>query len=315
MSGQALALRVLGAWAALALLLYAFRLPSTLPASYLNDNDALQVDAVVYIAMNATAARNNVDYSIASLRNVGRWRGDVYVLTDQPGWLRGVETAYSAKLVHVPSQRSLTDIKALKPDMMSYLPAKVQTAMYVDVDILVVKPLQLFLQTIKADISWTYRKARKQLPNKDASLSAVDVAMFPDARGHYVGWCAGCEKWHTGVILLHRHGAGNDSCMRAWAAALRSGAHASDQQAMDAAEAAGDCPLAVALSPQHLLFAKDYLGTLLVSGQTFVHLTGVERMHQQDYFYREIVAPRLYRSLEPHVSRSILVQNKSFVEA
>ena len=74
-------MRVLLVWSVLALLLFVFRLPSTLEAPIDADEVAvladLHIDAFVYLAMGSTAQGNNVDYSIATLRNIGRWK--VYI--------------------------------------------------------------------------------------------------------------------------------------------------------------------------------------------------------------------------------------------
>ena len=71
-------LRVLLVWSVLALLLFVFRIPSTLDVPVDPDEAAvladLHIDAFVYIAMGPTAEGNNVDYSIATLREVGRWK-------------------------------------------------------------------------------------------------------------------------------------------------------------------------------------------------------------------------------------------------
>ena len=42
------------------------------------------VDATVFVAMGAMASDPMVDYSIASVRKLGKWEGDIYVVTDQP---------------------------------------------------------------------------------------------------------------------------------------------------------------------------------------------------------------------------------------
>ena len=71
-------LRVLLVWSILALLLFVFRLPSTLEAPIDVDDEGkladLYINAFVYIAMGSTAEGNNIDYSIATLRNIGRWK-------------------------------------------------------------------------------------------------------------------------------------------------------------------------------------------------------------------------------------------------
>lgn len=40
--------------------------------------------------------------------------------------------------------------------------------------------------------------------NHSTSFLSFDYGAFLDAKGHYVGFCSGCEKWHTGVVWLQR---------------------------------------------------------------------------------------------------------------
>jgi hypothetical protein len=129
----------------------------------------------------------------------------------------------------------------------------------------------------------------------------IDFAAFYDAKGHYVGFCSGCEKWHSGVMFLTRETAEKEgSCMRAWAHVLSSGMFDTDQESLDFVEKNGSCPHATALPSRHLLFAKDYIAMIFSSGQTFMHLTAINRQDEMpDYFYREIVVPRLRNSLHP----------------
>eukprot|EP01033_Poteriospumella_lacustris_P010846 gene10847-7715_t len=121
----------------------------------------------------------------------------------------------------------------------------------------------------------------------------IDFAAFLDAKGHYVGFCSGCEKWHTGVMYLTRKSAEEpNSCLKAWAKVLGSGMYDTDQESLDFTENNGSCPHAVSIPSRHLLFAKDYIAMMFTSGQTFIHLTAVNHKEDQDYFYREIVVPR-----------------------
>lgn len=128
----------------------------------------------------------------------------------------------------------------------------------------------------------------------------IDFAAFLDAKGHYVGFCSGCEKWHTGVMYLTRKSAEEpNSCLKAWAKVLGSGMYDTDQESLDFTENNGSCPHAVSIPSRHLLFAKDYIAMMFTSGQTFIHLTAVNHKEDQDYFYREIVVPRVRNSLHP----------------
>ena len=176
------------------------------------------------------------------------------------------------KLIYVPTKPSLIEIKAMKPNLLSYLPASVNASIYLDADILVMKPLGPFLHSLRAEIGL------------QAHSDNFDFAMFPDAKGHYVGFCSGCEKWHTGVIVMRR--AQSRRCMREWQNQLLSGRFSTDQESIDAAEREGACPSPVSLSSRHLLFAKDYIAAALSGGHSFVHATGIERLQEQDFFYR-----------------------------
>ena len=62
---------------------------------------------------------------------------------------------------------------------------------------------------------------------------------------------------------------------------------------------------------RHLLFAKDYIGMALTSGQTFVHVTAAGRPEDTDYFYREIVIPRLREALQPPLNAAALKHRKN----
>lgn len=136
--------------------------------------------------------------------------------------------------------------------------------------------------------------------SSNKSLGLFDYGAFLDARGHYVGFCSGCEKWHTGVVWLQRRASvtphlnsvsnstdgdgtsrqdaamsseSESACLKAWERILLSGRFNTDQESMDEAERQGACPNALTLPGKHLLFAKDYIGMALTSGQTFLHLT------------------------------------------
>ena len=97
--------------------------------------------------------------------------------------------------------------------------------------------------------------------------------------GHYVGFCSGCEKWHTGVLWLRR-GYG-EKCLAEWGNILTSGKYDTDQESLDEAEKIGSCSALVNIPSRHLLFAKDYIGYFFTTGQTFVHVTAAGRIETQ----------------------------------
>ena len=131
--------------------------------------------------------------------------------------------------------------------------------------------------------------------------------------------------------MWFRRGRG-EACLKAWENLLVSGKYDTDQAALDYVEmvpldssssgggdgsggggdvGASSCPHAFAFPARHLLFAKDYIGMLLTSGQTFVHLTAAGRPETQDYFYREIVVPRWRQALHPPLNPSKLAHRKT----
>ena len=238
------------------------------------------LNAIVLIGAGEMASDRMIDYSIASVRLYGGWKGKIYLLTDRPGCFVDTKKTYAIDIITVPEMKTIIDIKSLKAKLMTYLPDSVTGAIYLDVDIVVTKDIRPFLYDAETQIQ--------------ASNDQFDLAMFLDAAGHYVGFCSGCEKWHTGVVVLKRgHG---QSCLSAWERILQSGTFATDQQSMDQAESDRECKHLIALSANHLLFAKDYLAVLLTNSRTFLHMTGAGRMSEQDFFYRSIALPYFKRT-------------------
>lgn len=87
----------------------------------------------------------------------------------------------------------------------------VQRVLYLDIDILVTRNIGFFLQDLTHLLFFhqqkLYQAAKsnlvitsksEQIDNNKLALK-LDFAAFLDAKGHYVGFCSGCEKWHTGM--------------------------------------------------------------------------------------------------------------------
>ena len=128
--------------------------------------------------------------------------GEVYILTDHQVLL-DLALQHKVKSIEVPETKNMMEIKSLKAKIFEYLPAKVNSALYIDVDIVIAKQMQSFLNEVSV-----------QLANAKSTQKALDLGAFYDGKGHYVGWCSGCEKWHTGVLLLFRESGGE--CLEAW---------------------------------------------------------------------------------------------------
>lgn len=106
-----------------------------------------------------------------------------------------------------------------------------------------------------------------------------------------------------------RRGKG-EACLKKWEEILLSGRFDTDQESLDAAEKEGACANILSFPTRHLLFAKDYIGMTLTSGQTFIHLTAAGRPEDTDYFYREMVVPRIQNSLHPPLNPKKLLKRK-----
>ena len=305
------------------------------------------VQAIVFIAMGDMARDGLVEYAMASVRKVGNWKGPMYLLTDAPACFADTKQDNMVTVVTLPRKSSLMEIKAIKPKLFLHLPSDIDTVLYLDVDIVVTRGLSYFLDMVGSDLALpsggtvatrpagaTGSTVAAAVQDATASVQAsaegtggitlrtggitlrsFDLAAFGDAKGHYVGFCAGCEKWHTGVLLLSRHGAapvptGKNKCLQAWADVLASGRYDTDQESLDAAERNGACPHAHMLPSRFLLFAKDYLATLLTTGHTFVHVTSAARLSTQDSFYRWWV-PHIRGTLASKLSPKLLDRKKT----
>jgi hypothetical protein len=107
------------------------------------------------------------------------------------------------------------------------MPAHVSGVLYIDVDILVTKNLASFFRDLgtmiyakQLEINHLKGDQKKPTPSKvtinpassgtakeDVAVTLeieppFDFAAFLDAKGHFVGFCSGCEKWHSGVSKI-----------------------------------------------------------------------------------------------------------------
>lgn len=225
-------IRVVLVWLALVAIcynLFSVHDPDTAQIMYIPPSHL--VDAVVFVAMGAMASDPMVDYSIASVRKLGKWNGEIYVVTDIPSCFADTIQEYDVKTIQVPSAKSIIEIKSLKPRLISLMPAHVAGVLYIDVDILVTKNLASFFRDLgtmvyskQLEINRIHGEKKKS-PESVSKNSAMDVvtsvdkkkgvavtleidppfdfAAFLDAKGHFVGFCSGCEKWHSGVIFVY----------------------------------------------------------------------------------------------------------------
>lgn len=311
-------------WIVLVVLGYYFTIPS-LPATIQSENGGEQLDyyfysnhvqsafvtskikdyfpqAIVFVSMGNLSKESLVEDSITSVRSIGHWTEKIFIITDKPKCFELFTLNSNTIIIQIAPKSSILAIKRIKAEIFDFLPQDIERVLYMDVDILVTRNLGSFLQDLSHQL-YLYHHAQihsvPSLRRENASVPSIqlDFAAFLDAKGHYVGFCAGCEKWHTGVMYLNREA--SKRCMKAWASVLSKGMFPTDQQSLDFVEQNRSCHNPVAIPSRHLLFAKDYLAMILTSGQTFVHLTSANRKEDSDYFYREIIVPRIRNALHP----------------
>jgi hypothetical protein len=298
-SRDKLPFKVLSVWVLVILLMYIFSVPE-LNTGTKSRTAGESVGAVVLIAMGALAEDAIVDSAIASIRVLGAWKGDIYLITDRKECFSEIVSKHTVVIRDVPPVDSLIKIKAMKTHLFEYMPSNVSSCLYLDVDILVTRSLDLFLGDLDSQVA-SFHSTNQRYP---------DFGMFLDARGHFFGFCSGCDKWHTGIIWLRNPSSNSpvalsqkptppSACIDEWRNVLLSGRYNTDQQSVDYAEEKGHCPHTLAFSSRHLLFAKDYFAAFLTPARTFIHLTSVSRMDSQDPFYRYYVVPNIKASLRP----------------
>lgn len=278
--------------------------------------------AFVFIAMGEMAREHLVEDSIASVRLLGRWNEDIIILTDREKCfdnLKGINA--KTRTIYVKPKNSIMEIKTMKAEIFDYLPSNINKILYMDIDVIVTRNLGLFLQDLTKVLVDSKKKSIQNYVKENkishitntTSINYFDYAAFPDSAGHFVGFCADCEKWHTGVMYLRRDQ--GKECLKEWANILGSGMYGTDQQSLDHVSENKLIPYNSTLSPsnsprylckntvtmpsRHLLFAKDYLAMLFTSGHTFLHLTSANRKEDEGSFYKEYVVPKLRNNLHP----------------
>ena len=125
-------------WCTMLIFSYIFLIPQTLTISpdYGLSPKKRLVDAIVLIAMGKMAEDSMIDFSICSIRKIGNWRGDIYLLTDRVDRFADAKAIHDLKIVEMKPLNTIIEIKALKPKLLQYLPKIIVGALYLDVDIL-----------------------------------------------------------------------------------------------------------------------------------------------------------------------------------
>ena len=131
-------LAAIAIWTVVLLISYTAFIPATrlLPPHSESVEQEHLVDAIVLVAMGVMAEDSMIDFSISSIRKVGNWRGEIYVLTDRKSCFFKSANDFDLHLIEMEPLDSIIKIKALKPKLMTYLPMTVKGALYLDVDII-----------------------------------------------------------------------------------------------------------------------------------------------------------------------------------
>lgn len=157
---------------------------------------SLKLDCVVYVAMGKMAAESTIDYSIHSMRKLGKYMGDIYVITDSPACFSyWTQQDKNFKLLEISPLQSIIKIKALKTHILDYIPIDKRSVLYLDVDIIISKPIHSFIYDVNKSIkklksikssSTALSTTASMVPTANSTFS-IDLGAFYDAKGHYVG--------------------------------------------------------------------------------------------------------------------------------
>lgn len=235
------------------------------------------VDAFVFICMGSWTNTTILHNAVSSLRTVGGWEGDVYVITDrQDGW-PSLRDQYSVEVLGVDAVASKLAIHSFKCQMFDLLPPHVHNVLYMDADIVVSRPLVPFL---------------KYLGRHKEEYPLDNLGLFRDSSGHFFGTCAECDYWHGGVMLSTRNV--SEPCLHKWCDAIFSGQFPADQPALDFISVEEpECAHMFVMDSRFLMFMKDYASVFLRPAKTFSHVTAFGRLDEQTWFYRLVVYLKL----------------------
>lgn len=164
--------------------------------------------ALAYIAMGKAARESIFAYAVDSARRTGGWRGEIFVVTDQPACAPNGTVVITAlnRSTSAPTLHRVVHYKTHKMRLLELLPPRVRHVLYLDLDILVGAPLHPLLEE-RRRLDW--QPAEGQPGEKPHLLM---VRQFSK------------EPWHTGAILLRRNL--SEACLDAWRLRLLGDKHA-----------------------------------------------------------------------------------------
>jgi len=142
-----------------------------------------------FIVMGHHATKSASDIGIRSLRDNGKWEGHVFVVTDSPGCFEDIANKYNTEVIEVDSVDTEDEIAAIKCKLISLLPSRIRTVLYLDMDVLTTKNLLDFLQTTHATLLAPSLEAEeamqlaatdhyKPLPNEQKDVGTASIQVF-----------------------------------------------------------------------------------------------------------------------------------------
>jgi len=156
------------------------------------------VDAVVLITAGKMADKKSVDFTLSTIRRIGRWRGDIYILTDRPECFVDAIKLYNIKISKIPTTSSIIDIKSYKMNIFPHLPENINSILYLDSDIIIARNFNTFFKDISFQYQSIYSVDQNSAGINNRNQSNIfDIGLFKDAKGHFVGFCSG---WYVYIL-------------------------------------------------------------------------------------------------------------------
>jgi hypothetical protein len=278
-----------------------FGFDARLQGSNLTNSDTLRpvlvdpiVDAVVFVAIGPVASSPILGWSVSSVVGAGKWDGAIYVLTDQPGSVRSMVApevkSNNLNILEVemglamPWSLHSFNAKLVKCRLLELLPKTIRSAVYIDSDIMVGRPLKSFWENLER--IWNAGKG-----------DVTCVALFEDSKAFTAGFCTDCDTWNSGVMSIVR--GKSESCLNRWCERLAA-TGGTDQAALSRVIAEGDhCQNIVAFDRGHVRMMRDFFVVAgLVGTKTFNHFTGLFRPYN--------LSPLHLRHYESALGKSLL---------
>lgn len=213
---------------------------------------------------------------------------------------------------------TIANAKLAKMKLLDLLPQSIQRLVYIDCDVITQQPLGSFLtaigdiwsevETFEADwraenytvgeqssppshlLSRPHDRGEMVQVSRLSSAPQSTLIIFPDAAGHTIPLCWGCDVAHSGVLALAR--GHSERCLQLWQDAFAGGEEgnkgtATDQEALDIAIREGSGCKAAWIDRRHLRFMKDpFVMAGLTRTGTFAHFTGLLHPERLARIYR-----------------------------